>query len=82
MESVERASTGDIRGLRGTVQDITARKHAEEMLTNQRRRMLEAPEAERARIARELPDDIGQRLVLLSIALHEFQQSSDSRANC
>ena len=75
---VERASTGDIRGLRGTVQDITARKRAEEMLTNQSRRLLEAQEAERARIARELHDDIGQRLALLSMALHELQHSAHS----
>ena len=75
---VERGSTGDIVGLRGTVQDITARKHAEEALSNQSRRLLEAQEAERARIARELHDDISQRLALLSMALQELQQSADS----
>jgi PAS domain S-box-containing protein len=75
---VERATTGDIIALRGTVQDITARKHAEEALSNQSRRLLEAQEAERARIARELHDDIGQRLALLSMALQELQQSADS----
>ena len=48
------------------------------MLSNQRRRLLEAQEAERARIARELHDDIGQRLALLSMALQELQQSTDS----
>ena len=68
---------GDIIGLRGTVQDITARKHAEELLSNQSRRLLEAQEAERARIARELHDDIGQRLALLSMALQQLQQSAD-----
>ena len=74
---VERGSSGDITGLRGTVQDITARKHAEEALFNQRRRLLEAQEAERARIARELHDDIAQRLSLLSLALQKLQQSAD-----
>jgi PAS domain S-box-containing protein len=72
---VERGSTGDIIGLRGTVQDITARKHAEEALSNQSRRLVEAQEAERARIARELHDDIAQRLALLSLALQELQRS-------
>src|SRR4029079_3744477 len=75
---VERGSTGDIKGLRGTVQDITARKRAEEMLSDQSRRLLEAQEVERARIARELHDDIGQRLSLLSLALQEVQHSLDS----
>jgi PAS domain S-box-containing protein len=69
---------GRITGLRGTVQDITARKRAEELLSNQSGRLLEAQEAERARIARELHDDIGQRLVLLSMALQQLQQSADS----
>ena len=73
-----RNSEGGITGLRGTVQDITARKRAEEMLSNQSRRLLEAQETERARIARELHDDIGQRLVLLSMALQQLQQSADS----
>src|SRR3954471_7880431 len=74
---VERGSTGDIIGLRGTVQDITARKHAEEALSNQSRRLPEAQEAERARIARELHDDIAQRLALLSLALQELQRSAE-----
>jgi PAS domain S-box-containing protein len=73
-----RDADGRITGLRGTVQDITARKRAEEELSNQSRRLIEAQEAERARIARELHDDIGQRLVLLSIALQQLQQSTDS----
>ena len=71
-----RDADGRITGLRGTVQDITERKRAEEMLSNQSRRLLEAQEAERARIARELHDDIGQRLALLSIALEQLQQSA------
>jgi PAS domain S-box-containing protein len=73
-----RDEEGRITGLRGTVQDITARKRAEEMLSNHSQRLLEAQEAERARIARELHDDIGQRLVLLSIALQQLQQSGRS----
>jgi signal transduction histidine kinase len=39
------------------------------------RRMIEALEQERARIARELHDDIGQRVALLTIEL-ELQQNS------
>ena len=73
-----RDADGRITGLRGTVQDITARKRAEGILSDQSRALVEAQEAERARIARELHDDIGQRLVLLSLALQELQQSAAS----
>ena len=72
-----RDADGRITGLRGTVQDITARKRAEEVLSNQSRRLLEAQEAERARIARELHDDIGQRLALLSMALQSCSSPRD-----
>jgi PAS domain S-box-containing protein len=64
----------------GMVADITARKHAEDVLSSVSRRLLEAQEAERARIARDLHDDIGQRLALLSIALEQLQQLSSNPA--
>ena len=66
-----RDSTGRIAGLRGTVQDITERKLAEEALSSVNGRLLEAQESERARIARDLHDDIGQRLALLTLVLSE-----------
>jgi signal transduction histidine kinase len=44
-------------------------------------RLIEAEEKERSRIARELHDDIGQRLALLSIQLdHSIRTSEPSRA--
>ncbi|MGH9221933.1 MAG: PAS domain-containing sensor histidine kinase, partial [Vicinamibacterales bacterium] len=66
-----RDSTGRIAGLRGTVQDITEHKLAEEALSSVNGRLLEAQESERARIARDLHDDIGQRLALLTVVLSE-----------
>jgi signal transduction histidine kinase len=57
------------------VADITQRKQAEEVLSSVSRRLLEAQEAERARIARDLHDDIGQRLALLLLGFDEFQRS-------
>ena len=64
-----RGSAGSITGLRGTVQDITERKHAEEALSNANGRLIEAQEAERARAARDLHDDIGQRLALRALTM-------------
>ena len=63
---------GNLVRMVGMVADITPRKHAEEVLSSVSRRLLEAQEAERARIARDLHDDIGQRLALLSIALEQL----------
>jgi len=67
---------GNLVRMVGMVADITPRKHAEEVLSSVSRRLLEAQEAERARIARDLHDDIGQRLALLSIGLEQLQQLS------
>jgi PAS domain S-box-containing protein len=59
----------------GMVTDITERKRAEEALANVSRRLIEAQEQERFRIARELHDDIGQRLALLAVELEELHQN-------
>jgi PAS domain S-box-containing protein len=60
----------------GMVADITERKLTEETLSTLSRRLIEAQETERARIARELHDDIGQRLALLSVTLEQLKQSA------
>jgi signal transduction histidine kinase len=57
----------------GMVADITQRKLAEEALSTVSRRLIEAQESERARIARDLHDDIGQRLALLSLELGQLK---------
>ena len=61
----QRDSTGSIVQLRGTAQDITERKQTEKELSGVSGRLLEAQEQERHRIARDLHDDISQRLALL-----------------
>ena len=71
---VQRDSAGHVMGLRGTVQDITERKLAEEALSSVNGRLIEAQESERARIARELHDDIGQRLAMLTTALEQVKR--------
>jgi PAS domain S-box-containing protein len=58
----------------GMVADITERKLTEEALSTLSRRLIGAQETERARIARELHDDIGQRLALLSVTLEQLKQ--------
>jgi PAS domain S-box-containing protein len=54
--------------------DITQRKLAEEALASVSRRLIKAQEEERTRIARELHDDMGQRLALLTIELEQLIQ--------
>jgi signal transduction histidine kinase len=49
------------------VHDITEHKLAEEALSAVSQKLIEAQEEERTRIARELHDDIGQRVTLLTI---------------
>jgi len=55
--------------------DITQRRLAEAALASVSGKLIEAQEQERSRIARELHDDIGQRLALLAIELAQLQQS-------
>jgi PAS domain S-box-containing protein len=60
---------GSFAGYIGSCIDVTERKHAEEALNSISRRLIEAQEQERTRIARELHDDFSQRMALVSIEL-------------
>jgi PAS domain S-box-containing protein len=64
---------GRITRIVGMAADITERKQAEEALALAKRRLIEAQEQERTRIARELHDDIGQRLALLTIEMEQLE---------
>ncbi len=57
------------------LQDVTERKQAELAFANVTRKLINAQEQERMRIGRELHDDIGQRLTMLTIEIEELQQS-------
>ena len=61
----------------GEVLDITKRKQAEEALSDMTRKLVEAQELERARIARELHDDINQRLAVLAIEVDRLRERDD-----
>jgi len=65
---------GQLLRIVGMVADITDRKLAEAALADVSRRLIEAQEQERSRIARELHDDIGQRLALLAGELEQLHQ--------
>jgi PAS domain S-box-containing protein len=67
-------ANGTFAGYIGSCLDITDRKLAEDALASVGRKLIEAHEEERTRIARELHDDIVQRVALLTI---ELQQAAD-----
>ena len=67
---------GKLLRIIGIVADISERKRAEEALSSVNCRLIEAQEEERARIARELHDDLSQRMALLQIHLEQFQQDT------
>jgi len=86
--SAVRAADGTLRRLVGTKVDITHRRQAEEVVAESRAvlrrrnqeiqelagRLIESQEVERARIARDLHDDLSQQIAGLSIALSSLKR--------
>jgi PAS domain S-box-containing protein len=72
---------GSFAGFIGSCIDITDRKLAEEAVADLERRVLSAQEKERERIARELHDDINQRIATLVWAIERMgrRQSGEER---
>lgn len=62
-------------GVQGCVRDISERKKAQEASRNYSRRLIEAQEAERRRISRELHDQVGQILTAVKMNLHALQHT-------
>ncbi len=68
---------GSFAGFIGSSIDITDQKLARETLRKLSGYLMEAQEKERTRIARELHDDVCQRLALMSLEIHQLNQGSD-----
>ncbi len=72
-------SGGNFAGYIGSCLDITDRKLAEEALASVGHRLIEAHEEERTWIARELHDDIVQRVALVMVKLEQCdRQAADA----
>lgn len=66
---------GDFAGYIGCAIDVTDQKAAEMVQAELGSRLIHAQEDERARIARELHDDINQRLALLANGIRELERA-------
>ena len=67
-----RTPSGTIGGILILAEDITHRKQMEESISGLSRKLIESQEQERARIGRELHDDISQRVALLANDLEQL----------
>jgi len=74
-----RGADGAIKYFVGLGIDATERKQAEQSLADMTRKLIEAQEQERARIGRQLHDDIGQRLALLALDIDLLAEENPSR---
>ena len=66
-------------GVQGCVRDISERKRALAAARTYSRRVIEAQEAERRRISRELHDQVGQILTAVKMNLHSLREKCTSR---
>jgi len=76
-----REGGGRLIGTVRSIRDISERKRAEEALARAKRKLVRVQEQERARIARELHDDIGQRLALLTVGLTGVSEELQMQAS-
>jgi PAS domain S-box-containing protein len=74
------AKNGNPERMLGVSVDITKRKLAEEAVSSMNRRVIEAEERERDRIAKDLHENIGQRLALLAIAIEQLKNEFPHQA--
>ena len=70
-----KTATGTIGGILIFAEDITQRRQLEEALLDVSRKLIQSEEQERARIGRELHDDINQRLAMLALELGQLEEN-------
>ena len=73
---------GSLGGILIFGEDITRRKQTEQALSRVNQKLIQAQEQERSRIARELHDDISQRIAMLAVhldMLHHVVPSTESK---
>jgi len=75
-----RNADGTVGGILVLSEDITRRKQMEEELSGMSRKLIDAEEQERARIGRELHDDINQRLSMLAVELEQLEHDPSNVA--
>jgi PAS domain S-box-containing protein len=75
-----RDATGHAVRTFGVLRDVTGRKRAENELHDLSRRLIGAHEEERALLARELHDDVSQRLAVLAIDVGRAEVDSQDEA--
>jgi PAS domain S-box-containing protein len=68
-----RTASGAVGGIVILAENITQRKKMEEEVVDVSRKLIQSQEEERARIGRELHDDINQRLSLLAVELDRLK---------
>ena len=78
--AVPLVTDGEFAGCFGIYQDITGRMQSETKLRALRDRLTRVQDEERAHFARELHDDIGQRLALLTIQLAQLEKNARTAA--
>jgi PAS domain S-box-containing protein len=76
-----KTAEGTVGGILILSEDITRRKQMEETLSTLSRKLIDSQEQERARIGRELHDDINQRIAILAIELERLQNDPSDVQN-
>lgn len=83
LQHLGRVDTRDAQGkalvTNGVLRDITQRKTIESDLQHLSQRLIRAHEEERALLARELHDDMSQRLAVMAIELERLEQVAQER---